>query len=390
MRLLAFCDYYSPASCGGAERVAREIYSRLARNHGVEVTVVGTGTGTGVGEATSIRDRVGEDGIREIFVPGKDLSSKLGVQLTVARSLRQTVASLERSVRPTVLHANSLHFHSTIVAANLSRRSGLPLVTTAHLGSPAALPAKIRLGARAWDATLGRFVVRRSARVVAVSEAVASHIRRLGARSSEVVVAYNGVDTARFNAEGRTPSRGVLRVGFVGRLIANKGPHLLLDSVARACAAGVAIDAVITGDGPMRAALEHRAAQPDLVGRVRFTGAVTDVPHALRDLDVLIRPSYTEGLPLGVLEAMACGAVVVCSDLPGNLELITDSESGLVFPAGNVERLASALMRLAGDRQLLAGLADKAISRAGDFSWDLAAQVHFDALVATSGAERVT
>jgi glycosyltransferase involved in cell wall biosynthesis len=383
VRLLAFCDYYSPSSCGGAERVAREIYTRLAQDHGVDVTVIGTG-----GEATSVREQVGEHGIREILVPGTDLSRKLGVQLTVARSLRHVVASLERSVRPTILHANSLHFHSTIVAAGLARRSGVPLVTTAHLGSPEALPAKIRFGALAWDATLGRFVVRRSARIIAVSEAVAQHTRRLGARPANVAVAYNGVDTTRFNAQGRTPRRGPLRVGFVGRLIANKGPHLLLGAVARACASGAAIDAVITGDGPMRAALEERAAQPDLAGRVRFTGAVNDVPSALRDLDVLVRPSYTEGLPLGVLEAMACGAVVVCSDLPGNLELITDSESGLVFPAGNVDRLASALVRLAGDGQLLAGLADKAISRADDFSWDVAARVHFDALVAASCAER--
>jgi glycosyltransferase involved in cell wall biosynthesis len=348
------------------------------------VTVVGTG-GDDVSE---VRDRVGEHGIREILVPGTDLSSKLGVQLTLAPSLRKVAISLQRSIRPTVLHANSLHFHSTIVAAGLARRSGLPLVTTAHLGSPAALPLKVRLGALGWDATLGRFVVRRSTRVVAVSEAVAVHMRRLGARNDKIAVAYNGVDTAHFNAHGRTPCRDELRVGFVGRLISNKGPHLFLDAVARAAESGIAIDAVVAGDGPMRAALEERAMKPDLAGRVQFTGALTDVARALRELDVVVRPSFTEGLPLGVLEAMACGAAVVCSDLPGNLELVKDCETGLVFPAGDTERLASALMRLASDRQLLAGLADKAISRAGDFSWEVAAQVHLIALAAASDERR--
>lgn len=374
MRLLAFCDYYSPHSCGGAERVAREIYRRLVTDHGVDVTVVGTGSGA------DSYDRIDPQGIREVFVPGRDLSKPLGVQLCVASDLRAVIGRLERTWRPTVLHANSLHFHSTVLAARLTRRSGVPLVTTAHLGSVKALPTRLRLGAQAWDSSLGRFVVRRSSKLVAVSQSVATYLQQLGAEPDKVSVAPNGVDHDAFHPDGRTARRGPLRVGFVGRLIANKGPDVLLEAVALAGCLGADLQVVIIGDGPMRPALTARSAKPDLVDRVRFTGQVDDVATLLRSVDVVVRPSYTEGLPLAVIEAMACGAVVVSSDVAGNLELVTDSENGLVFPAGDAPALAAALARLAGDPQLLAGLADKAISRAADFSWDTSTRLHLLAL----------
>ncbi len=382
MRVLGFCDYYVPDSCGGSERVAREVYGRLAADHGVEMTVVGAIPG---GSLRGIV-RASRDGVDSVLVPAQDLSDRLGVQLLASRRLPQLANGLVRRLRPDVLHANSLHFQSTLVAAALARRYRIPLVTTAHLAGGEALERRLRLAAAGWDHTLGRGIVAASTGLVAVSEAVAAHVRTLGLGRRRLTVAPNGVDHDLFHARGRVERPGPLRVGFVGRLIVNKGPDVFLRGAADALAAGADLRLTLVGDGPMRAQLEAMAQQPPLRGRVEFTGQVDDVAVRMRELDVVVRSSFTEGLPLAVVEAMASGAVVIASDVPGNLELITHRENGWVFPAGDSRALAEALRTLDQDRELLRTLRVAALGRARSFSWQDSSERHLSALTAALSA----
>lgn len=381
IRVLTFCDYYRPDSCGGAERVAREVATRLVRDHGAEVRVVGAVPGGQPGSTPELP---------AVLVPGHDLSGRIGVQLMLSRQLPRAAAEVVRSWRPDVLHAHGLHFQSSLVAAALARRYGVPLVITAHLGDGAALGRALRAATAGWDHTIGRAVVAASTGLVAVSSSVGRHLRRLGAGDRPVTVAPNGVDHDAFHPHGRAPASGQLRVGFVGRLIANKGPGLLLDGSARAIADGADLGLTFVGDGPLRPALERAAAEAGLAGRVQFTGQVRDVAQRLRGIDVLVRPSFTEGLPLAVLEAMASGAVVVASAVPGNLELITPDRTGLVVPVGNPAAIGSALGRLAGDPALLARLRSAALAAAAGYRWEASAAHHLGALQAACGQTPVS
>lgn len=384
MRLLAFCDYYSADSCGGAERVAREIYTRLANVYEVDVTLVGTSPA----KHGRVCDRI-EDSIRTVILPGHDLSGVLGAQLTFSAAMGGVVRDLAAKFRPEVLHANSLHFQSSVTASRLARQIKVPLVTTAHLGAVDLLPTRMRLGAQLWDQVFGRFIVASSARMIAVSRSVATHLQHLGAAPDDVTVTYNGVDHSAFHPRGRDEiANRPLRVGFVGRMISNKGPQILLTAIRHVVARGVPIEVTYIGDGCLLPTLRREVARAGLDDVVTFTGQLSDIASRLRNLDVVVRPSFTEGLPLAVIEAMACGAVVVCSDVPGNLELIEDGSTGLVFPAGNSAALTQALIRLAGDRNLLAGLRDKAIAVATGLSWDACAESHFQVLRQVSGGAR--
>ena len=382
MRVLGFCDYYSPDSCGGSERVAREVYRRLATDHGIDVTDVG-GVPVPPGDRAGI-GRENEQGVRSVLVPAHDLSARVGVQLLVSRRLPRAATELVTSWKPDVMHANSLHFQSTLVAAALARRHRIPLITTAHLAGNEGLDLGLRLAATGWDQTVGRTAVAASTAMVAVSNAVAAHVRTLGLGRRPMTVAYNGVDHDVFHARGRRDECGPaapLRVGFVGRLITNKGPDLFLRGAIQALAAGANLQLVIVGAGPMRADLQALALDPLLRGRIEFTGQVNDVAQRMRELDVVVRSSYTEGLPLAVVEAMASGAVVVASDVPGNLELVSHRRTGYVFPAGNSAKLAEALQVLARDRAQLAVLRDAALKRAVQFSWARSAACHRDAFL---------
>jgi glycosyltransferase involved in cell wall biosynthesis len=299
--------------------------------------------------------------------------------------LPHLAADLVRRFKPTVLHANSLHFQSTIVAAGLARRFRIPLVTTAHIAGAESLDSGLRVAATSWDQTIGRAVIAASTGVVAVSEAVAAHIRTLGLGRRPLTVALNGVDHGLFHPRGRADRETQpLRVGFVGRLITNKGPDIFLRGAARALDSGADLQISIIGDGPMRVQLEAMAARPPLAGRVEFVGQVSDVARRMRDLDVVVRSSFTEGLPLAVVEAMASGAVVVASDVAGNVELVTHGKDGHIFPVGDTAAMADSLCSLDRDRSRLRDLQSRAIQTAGSFSWDISSDKHMHALLEAS------
>ena len=147
MKVLALCDYYDESGVGGAELAAREIYTRLARDHSVEVTVVGGLPGP--------RWRLSagslEGGVRRVSVPGHDLTRALGAQMMVAPSLGKAALAEAKAMLPDLVHINGLHFQSTGVGIRLSRMLGVPAVSTAHLAAVAGMPGPASLAATAFD-----------------------------------------------------------------------------------------------------------------------------------------------------------------------------------------------------------------------------------------------
>jgi len=162
---------------------------------------------------------------------------------------------------------------------------------------------------------------------------------------------------------GRDEARALLGVnGFTlaaaGRLTRQKSLLDALEAVART----ELVSLVVAGDGPERAALERRAAEPDLEGRVRFAGALTreEVLTLFRAADAALLTSAWENLPHSVVEALAVGTPVVATAVGGVPEIVRDGENGLLAPAGDVDAIADAIARLAGDDALRATLAANA------------------------------
>lgn len=131
----------------------------------------------------------------------------------------------------------------------------------------------------------------------------------------------------------------------VGRLCAAKGQRLLLEVVARIVAAGIPVRLVLAGDGPMRAELEQRIAQLRLNAHVRITGWISgeQVRDEILAARALVLPSFAEGLPVVLMEAMALRRPVLTTYIAGIPELVRSGESGWLFPAGSSEELEHAL-----------------------------------------------
>ncbi len=235
------------------------------------------------------------------------------------------------------------------------------------------LPWPARTATVAYERTVGRWIISSATRVIAVSDSVRDHLEALGTPPDRVTVVPNGVDLHRFDVE-RPASGSTVRIAYVGRLIQNKGPHLLLDALRMLSRENVDFCAVLAGDGPMRRGLEAQVRRDRLEGRVRFLGHVADVERVLADSDILVRPSLTEGMPLAVLEAMAAGLCVVAADNPGNAGVISHGRTGYLVRAGDAQRLAAQLGEVIRDGRARRRVGQEARSFVQRYTWDACAR----------------
>ena len=113
-----------------------------------------------------------------------------------------------------------------------------------------------------------------------------------------------------------------------------------------------------------QAELARLVAQPPLKGRVHFTGYTEDIPPLMHLMDVFALPSYREGMPRSILEAMAAGRPVVATDIRGCREEVVEGETGFLVPTRDVAELANRLERLVVDPGLRARLGAAGQARA--------------------------
>jgi glycosyltransferase EpsF len=174
-------------------------------------------------------------------------------------------------------------------------------------------------------------------------------------------ITYPPVDTARFKPGGASASgmlwpsprkSGRLRVVHVGNLVHAKNQGTILRVAALTRQAGVDAEFAIAGEGQLRGQLERAIARSGLGERVFLLGRCSDVPSLLREADVAIHPSVTEGLPVSVLEYQASALPVVGSSIPAVAESIAPAGRNYLFRPDDPEGYADAVARLAGDEAL--------------------------------------
>ena len=251
-----------------------------------------------------------------------------------------------------LLYAHYLHT-PTSVTRYAAALTGLDWCCSAHAKDVWTTPdweKREKLGACQW--------------LTACSAQAAEHLRAL-APATEVLLTYHGLDAARFPAPGRAvgpdgsdPARPVRLLG-VARLMPKKGVEVLLEALA-ALPPGLHWRYEHVGGGPLRAALEARAAALGIGGRVTWRGARAHdaVLASYRDADLFVLASRVaadgdrDGLPNVLLEAGAMELAAVASRVAAIPELITDGVNGCLVPPDDPPALARALARLIGDPAL--------------------------------------
>lgn len=186
----------------------------------------------------------------------------------------------------------------------------------------------------------------------------------------------SGVDCKRFTPDPSRTAGERVRVLLPARLLWDKGLAEYAEAARLLLARGVAVDVLLAGDpdpGNPAAVPEATVREWVKAGLLQWLGHVDDMPALLRSADVVVLPSYREGLPKGLIEAAACGCALITTDVPGCREVVSaDGSDGLLVPMRDAVALADAIERLASDPALRARLGaaarDKALAEF-DESW---------------------
>jgi glycosyltransferase involved in cell wall biosynthesis len=258
-------------------------------------------------------------------------------------------------------------------AVTWARARKLPVLASVHT----RFETYLRYYNMAWgepviEAILRRFY-RRCDALVAPSESMAQLLREQR-MNYDVSIWSRGVDREIFHPDRRDLAwrhgQGIadheVVVGFLGRLVMEKGLDVFSDTLDDLTRRGVAHRVLVVGEGPAREWFQARLPQAAFVGFQQ--GA--DLARAVAGMDMLFNPSVTETFGNVTLEAMACRLPVVAAAATGSQSLVDDHVSGRLIPPGAIHQFAEALKAYIENPQLRAahGLAGEA--RALDFSWD--------------------
>lgn len=170
----------------------------------------------------------------------------------------------------------------------------------------------------------------------------------------------NGIEPTELAREGlESKSAGPLRLAYLGRLATDKGVFDTLDALDLLAREGRSITLTVAGTGPDEERLRAKTEELSLGSLVRFAGPVFGKAkdELWRDADIFVLPTYGEGLPYSLLEAMAAGAVPVTTPVGGIPDVLTDSVHGLLVRPMDPAGLAAAIGKLDDDRHLLASMA---------------------------------
>lgn len=197
-------------------------------------------------------------------------------------------------------------------------------------------------------------VTPRCARLAALSPTLARQWSEHLPHPADIMVQPLIVERPRAWAIPRRPQAQVPILGFAARLEAGKGPQVLVDAFAEVIRGGRSALLRIAGAGGLAAPLRLQSRELGLTEQCEFTGAY-DGPDGcsafLNTLDIFVLPSFAEGTPNSIIEAMACGIPIIASDVGGVRDIVTP-ELGLLVPPGNVDALAAAMVRLVDDAEL--------------------------------------
>ncbi|RIK34038.1 MAG: hypothetical protein DCC57_24595, partial [Chloroflexi bacterium] len=174
---------------------------------------------------------------------------------------------------------------------------------------------------------LEQLTLRRADAVIVTTAPIAAYVQRF-MPADRVHLIPNGVNLRQFYPAARLPD-GPPTVAFLGRLSPEKNPQSLLAAAHRLQAA-IPLRLAFIGDGPLRDTLAQEAQRLGVDAHFHGTVSHDQLPELLRAANAFVLPSYSEGHPKALLEAMACGLPVVASDIPGNRSVVEPGANGLI------------------------------------------------------------
>jgi glycosyltransferase involved in cell wall biosynthesis len=262
-----------------------------------------------------------------------------------------------------------IHAHGTRAASNVlwaARSLGIPVVYTIHGWSfhqdQRVLLKRMRIAGES-------YITSRTAVNISVSMANQASGKKNIRGFKSVLVNY-GIDQKRFSPAGVSKdvraelgiSKDAVLVLFIARFTKQKQPLAMIRGFKEALDRVPGMHLLMVGDGELRDEALRLSEALGLGDRISFQTFRQDVPDVLAAADIFVLPSLWEGLPIGLLEAMAMGKAIIASDVDGTGEVLKHGENGLLIQTGElVPSLTEALVRLGRDREMQKKFQERAI-----------------------------
>jgi glycosyltransferase involved in cell wall biosynthesis len=367
-RIVMILPAYLPESFGGAEQQTRRFAQALA-HRGAAVTLLAPR----LERRTRAREREGPVVVRRFHLRaapnlgGRHLDAFLWWCVCICAWLWRNRRGYDLIY---VVHGRLHAFPAAIAGKWL----GKPVVVKPGRGGEAHFDLSVVRRKRLLGSFFARGIARNTSSWVANTQEIAADLTRWGVPSERVHAIPNGIDIPEDG--GRQPRNGVVHFLSMGRLDAEKAVDQTIRAFA-ALPADTPARLTILGDGPCREELEALSRRLGQHKRIVFTGAVADVTPYLREADVYLSTSVSEGMSNSLLEAMSHAVMPVVSRVSGVAEVVEEGVAGLVFPPGDESALAGRLeesLAMTREHRRASGEAARAAVRR--FSLDRVAELH--------------
>ena len=274
--------------------------------------------------------------------------------------------------KPNVMHVSSPD-PTAHAALKWAEQRDLPVLASVHTRFDTYPRYYGMAWAEPWFQGIMRRFYHRCDAIVAPSESMAEVLRAQD-MSDDVGIWSRGVDREIFDPARRDLAwrrslgigDGEVAIGFLGRLVMEKGLDVFADTMAELRKRGVPHKVLVVGEGPARGWFAER------VPEASFTGMLThaELGRAVASMDMLLNPSVTETFGNVTLEAMASGVPVIAARATGSTSLVNEGQTGRLVEPGNVAAFANAIAAYAADPALRAAHGAAGEERSRAYSWD--------------------
>lgn len=349
MPRICLVTHFFPPHMGGIEKVSYEQSKRLTKS-GYQIDVL----------TSKIKGRNEQPakGIRIFHYSTLNLAERIGVpypllSIEAYRKFAQVIKTCD------LVHAHGHVYMSSYIAGKVAKKYKKPFILTQH-NTFIDYQSMLNILEHLNDLTVGKSVLKDADRVIVVSKKTMEYVLKLGADKSKTSVIYNGVDIDRFHPANKGESRKKLGLPknrkiilSVRRLVYKNGLDTLIESASRVAQNHPDTLFIVAGKGPSRKLIQDRIKELGIEDNIKLTGFVPGrlLPVYYDAADYFVLPSASgEGLPLVLLEAMACGLPVVATTVGGTPEIIKHMKNGVLVPPRNPEAMAETISKLLSER----------------------------------------
>jgi len=345
MPRICLVTHYFPPHKGGIEQVSYEQSKRLTQS-GYQIDVL---TSKFEGRNTNPIK-----GIKIYHYPSLNVAKRFGVPYPII-SFKAYKTFTQLIQKCDLVHAHGHVYMSSYIAGKVAKKYKKPFIVTQH-NTFIDYQSLLNIIEQLNDFIIGKSVLKHANKVITVSKETMKYVLKLGADKTKTSVIYNGVDTDYFRPVNKRESREKLGLPknrkiilSIRRLVYKNGLDTLIESVPLLTRDHPDLLFLVAGKGPSRKLIEDRIKELGIDSNVKLTGFVPDelLPLYYDAADYFILPSASgEGLPLVLLEAMACGLPVIATTVGGTPEIIKHMKNGVLVPPRNPEAMAEALSKL--------------------------------------------